>query len=141
MKSALEKILSSIPVDQWQTESLILLDWHDGPIEGVCLLERPTCAFYFQCIGEWHNPEGLDDRIFQVSDFPGITAAQVTELCVYGTQASPSKTLRVDPAFRRIEAILAMRGKPTLVVRTSDMKRFTAVWAVASSVTPNLPGT
>ena len=130
MNSKLEDILSSVPVDQWQTQNLILLYWHDGPVEGICELDRPVCTFYFRLIGACYNPDGLDDRIFHVSDLPELTVEQLTAISAHATKIPTQQSVEsdVDPADENIKAILKMRGKPVLIIRTVDMEHFTAMW-------------
>jgi len=134
MNSRLEEILSSVSVDQWQVQSTIIIAWYDGPREGLCVLAHPACAFYFRIIGEWYNPEGLDDRLFQVSDFPEITATQSEELNACGSQALGQYSDDFTPEREQtINTIIERRGPPILIVRTADWMSFEAIWSVIPS--------
>ena len=76
----LEKTLTAIPVDAWTTRQAIVLDWHDGPRQGVCSLSHPAAEFVFEQIDERHNPEGMDDRLFRLRHVPEGTVARALEV-------------------------------------------------------------
>jgi len=55
---------------RWGVAELIVLDYYDGPREGLCKLAIPAGEFSFKMIAERYNPDGLDDRFYRLSSLP-----------------------------------------------------------------------
>ena len=47
-----EDVLASQPCANWQTQQVIVVDWYDGPREGLCHLAQPASEFYFVVLAE-----------------------------------------------------------------------------------------
>jgi hypothetical protein len=54
---SLEHKLLSTPVDQWTVRQVVVLDWYDGPREGVCSLASPGGEFFFELLAERPSDE------------------------------------------------------------------------------------
>ena len=129
MELTLEAILSAVPISQWQIQSIIIVDWYDGPLEGICVLQHPVCIFYFKIIGAKYRPDDVDDRIFQISDFPGLTEAQSKDIIACGPQAfSHYSDVFTPETESKIISIIESKGKPVLIVRTADWISFEEMW-------------
>jgi hypothetical protein len=135
----LETVLSSLPPEQWVTRQATVYDWYDGPREGVCALSRPEAEFYFELLDERYNPDGLDDRLFRLSELPpGSVDAILSALQNLGTPVNsvwipvwkfPSEAAqqRAEQRLREIEAV----KRPTpMVILTQDMEQFLGCWNV-----------
>src|SRR5712691_11225607 len=79
-----------MPPDQWVPGQTIAFDWYDGPRAGVCSLGRPGGEFFFELLDERYNPDGLDDRLYRLSELPPGTVEEVqTALAVLGRPLNP----------------------------------------------------
>src|SRR5207248_66436 len=82
--------LAAAPVARWRTRRAVVLDWYDGPREGVCALAEPACEFYFELLDERPTADDLDDRLFRLSALPpGSVAALLACLAGQGEPAGP----------------------------------------------------
>ena len=68
----LEQLLGSLPCQKWQTRQAIVLDWYDGPRQGLCALDKPGGEFVFEILDERVNEQGLDDRLFRLRALPDV---------------------------------------------------------------------
>ncbi len=138
----LESKLASLPPSQWRTGRAIAFDWYDGPRSGVCRLAAPECEFQFELLDERYNPDGLDDRLFRLSELPAGSVATIeAAFNDSGLVGQPGEPLWV-PVWRfsnaadrqRVEAVieqvLASRRPTALVVISQDMIEFGGQWDV-----------
>ena len=123
----LEELLESLPVDQWQVAQVYNFDWHDGPREGVCSLTAPGGEFCFELLEERYNPDGLDYRLFRLSELPNGSVEEV--LSAVPDLASSSEPVR-RRAEQRLQMIRAKRRLTPLVVLTQDMIHFLGYWRI-----------
>jgi len=123
----LEELLQSLPADQWKVGQIYSFDWHDGPRAGVCSLAVPGGEFYFQMIDERYNPDGLDDRIFRLSELPAGSVAEV--LSVIPDLRSSDEAVR-QKAERQLERIENSRRPTSLVILSQYMDYFEGCWHV-----------
>lgn len=123
----LEELLLSWPVDQLRVSQVYSFDWYDGPREGVCSLAVPPCEFYFHLLDERYNPDGLDDRLFRLSELPPGSVSQVVSASA--DLAKPDEAVRRQ-AERRIDAATATKRPTSLVIHTQDMNQFLGCWNV-----------
>jgi hypothetical protein len=141
-----ENELLATPPHEWQTQLAIVLDWYDGPREGIASLESPKCEFYFQLLAERPTEADLDDRLFQISELPSGTLTAV--LAVLRTLGQPANAVWVptwrfesDDARRaaenKLDELLAKRRATDLVVWTRDMTEFLGCWHAARNGTPD----
>jgi hypothetical protein len=138
----LEKVLVSVPVEQWRTRQAIVSDWNDGPREGFCALANPEVEFHFSLLGERRNRDDADDRLFRLSEIPigsvALATKQLREVGLVPELASPvwcplwrfptdEARRRADQALHEIEA----ERKPTaMVILTRDLAEFLGCWRV-----------
>ncbi len=123
----LEELLKSTPPEQWKVGQLYALGWYDGPESGVCSLAVPGGEFYFEMIDERYNPDGLDDRIFRLSELPAGSVADV--LGIAPNLGSKYDATRKE-ANVRLEGICARKLPTTLIVHTQDWEHFLGCWKV-----------
>lgn len=142
---SLEAILNSRPVADWQTRRAIVLDWYDGPREGVCALSAPECEFFFALLAERANEDDLDDRLFRLAAVPIGTVDQLFEaLGGVGEKTDPVWTpvwRFPDEAQRRqaeqlVSTIESHRQPTNIVIATRDMRQFQGCWVQQPSVEP-----
>lgn len=133
----LKNKLTSRAPDDWVVDQVIVFDWYDGPRQGVACLTQPPCEFYFELLAERYNPNGLDDRLFRVSELPPGSVAKVLE----ATQAlgSPTNAVWVPTwkfssegerrqADQAINQILSARKDTGIVIASPDMATFLGCW-------------
>lgn len=130
----LEEVLAAVPVHDWRVHEVYSLDWQDGPRAGVCSLSTPRCEFYFDLLDERLNPEGLDDRLFRLSELPPGAVAEVVSAA--GELANVNEGTR-KKAQGRIQAVEAARRPTAVIVYTRDMRQFLGCWNINEVV----PGT
>ncbi|MFI8914503.1 hypothetical protein ACIGW4_23200 [Streptomyces sp. NPDC053513] len=116
---------------------LIVLDWRDGPLEGVLATGREAC-WYFRLFAERFEASGADDRLYGLWSIPGADAS-----ILLGEFGSPGGEPVVWPvvgglgspeAQSVVDALLsAERGLPRLIVRAPDFPEVLGVWDVTSN--------
>ena len=130
----IEAALVNTPCNLWRTRQAIVLDWNDGPREGLCALSNPGCEFHFELHTEKHAAADLDDRLYLISFLKTGSVDRVLEaLNQLGEPTRPVWTpiWRFDPSRGRINAEKVLDGivkskRPTgLIVRSNDMQHFT----------------
>lgn len=121
----LEELLAAVPLDQWKVGQVYSIDWYDGPRGGVCALTEPPCEFYFELLDERYNPNGLDDRLFRLSELP---SGSVQEVLSAAHDVQESRGRDHEQARRRMDAVTA-RARPTsVVIHTQDMEQILGFW-------------
>lgn len=137
----LTQILSSVPYTAWEAAQVIILDWHDSPREGVCLLAKPACSFYFRLVAE--SPQSdMFDGLFRISTF-GVEAFHelASLLAVLGPRTTPSwvpiwrftNEQLEEHITQGIQHILESVENTDVVVRTCDMLTFQGYWLQVNS--------
>jgi hypothetical protein len=123
----LEETLLSVPFNQWRVGQVYSYGWYDGPRDGGCRLVTPACEFYFELIDERYNPDGLDDRLYRLSEIPLGSVAEMEKLSHQWRNSDPAIS---QEATRRLDAIRAARRPTDLVVYSTYMNEFLGCWRV-----------
>jgi hypothetical protein len=137
MGTDLERILQGTPAQRWRTRQAVVLEWHDGPREGLCELETPKCTFYFQILAERKSGDQFDDRLFRVFELESGSVEQA--IAAFGTAHPPTSPIwaphgpyETEEEMKRIEDaienIISKRALTRIICRTKDMVQFTEVW-------------
>jgi hypothetical protein len=135
----LETLLTAVPVEQWVTRRAIAFDWYDGPREGVCSLAVPGGEFYFQLLEERYNPDGLDDRLYRLSELPPGSVEEIEKAIQdLGRPLNPVWVplwkFPSEAARQRAEEVVqTVQGKarPTpLIVWSRDLEHFLGCWQI-----------
>ena len=135
----LEAALRSLPVQEWKIRQVVVLDWYDGPREGICAMATPACYFYFHVLDERMSCEDLDDRLFQLSEIAPDIFTQI--LSMVSDLGSPTDAVWVplwsdrsevarQVAARHLQEILGKRRQTNVVIRTCGMQHFLGCWTV-----------
>jgi hypothetical protein len=130
----LEQVLETLPVAQWKSGQVYSFDWYDGPREGVCSLAAPGGEFHFELLEEQFDPDGLEKRLFRVSELPAGSVDEI--LSVVPDLASPSEPVRKG-AEQRIRMIDARKRPTSLVILTPDMRHFLGCWDLDRIANPS----
>ncbi|MEU6192750.1 hypothetical protein [Streptomyces sp. NPDC047061] len=119
-------------------EVLIIIDWHDGPVEGILWRRGEITCWYFKLFAERSETTVLDDRIFALWALPDSDGAVLSG--EFGESGNGAHVWPVSGGLGSIEArrivdgILSARpGSPSLLVRTSDFINIAGVWEVVMS--------
>jgi len=134
---SLEKVLESLPVDQWKTKQVIAFDWYDGPRAGVCSLSHPVAEFCFDLLDEKYNPDGCDHRLFRLSELPlGSVEEILKALEELGSPLNPvwvpvwrfPNDATRQTAEQTVERIGAAKRRTNLVLYSQDWEHFLGLW-------------
>jgi hypothetical protein len=129
----MQQALTTLPPKDWITKQVVVFDWYDGPRQGVAWMTKPECEFVFELLTERHNPDGLDDRLFRVSELPPGSVTQILEaIRLLGNPAnevwvplwkfdSEQERQRSD---QEIDRILSQQKRTPLVISSRDMITF-----------------
>jgi len=129
--------LTSLPPKHWVVDQVVVFDWFDGPRQGVGRLAKPACEFAFELLAERHNPDGLDDRLFRISELPQGSVTQILD--AIHSLGSPANVVWVPVwhfaseeekrrANRETELILSRRKDTGLVIYSRDMATILGCW-------------
>jgi hypothetical protein len=69
-----------IDVSDWHISEPVVFDWYDGPKHGVCVLDHMSMEIEFECIAERYNPDGMEHRIFSISQIESGAVAKIRNL-------------------------------------------------------------
>jgi hypothetical protein len=132
MTTEFESKLTSVPPEQWRVKRLEIVGWYDGPLEGLCELDSPSCTFYFELWAERLMADDVDDRLFRLSTLPEAIVEEMwqflsTEPAAYSTGFSQQVWAEQK---QRLDAWLATRTLSNLIVQTWDWKQFLRYWHI-----------
>ncbi|MFJ7963682.1 hypothetical protein [Streptomyces sp. NPDC096324] len=118
-----------------QPEVMVILDWRDGPLEGILRRRGGNVGWYFKLFAERLETSVLDDRLFALWEIPDSDSATLCEEfgeIGRGVQVWPvTGGLGSIEARRIVDGILAVKpGLPNLIVRTTDFAEILGVWEV-----------
>jgi hypothetical protein len=135
---ALTLVLDSTSISEWRTRQAIVFDWCDGPRQGICALAHPPCEFLFEIVDEKSNADGLDDRLFRLSELPIGSIDNALEALSVIRPKSPSRVwapiwkfpdaMTQQQAEETLEKITAARQETSAVISSSDMLKFQGYW-------------
>ena len=117
---------------------MIVFDWFDGPREGVCALTIPDAEFSFECVAERYNPEGLDHRLYSISQLRSGAVDEIANLTrlVDGhlNEKSISKwkyNIEEGRLFEpEIDEILESAQSTNLILYTLNFREFLGCWYI-----------
>jgi hypothetical protein len=131
--------LRNTPVASWRTGQAIVLDWYDGPREGLCRMEHPAAELTFILLAERATADDLDERLFSLAFLPSGTVANVLRALAFAGAPSapvwvPLWHSPVSEELARANEVVAAAMQSAvatdLVVATADFVRFEALWEV-----------
>jgi hypothetical protein len=136
VRTQIEAALKSVPLEEWQIKQIVALGWYDGPIFGLCELERPQICFCFNILGQRFD-DAWSDRLFRLGDAPPDAVEQaIAALQDLGPPRSPSwapiwrfsSEEAEHETNRRIDEILASVTPTDIIVRAIHMEQFLGYW-------------
>jgi hypothetical protein len=117
--------------------AIVLLDWRDGPIEGIAEIIDVQAYWLFQLFAERVSSEDLDDRVYLFSPISHDVAAPIRKF----DQVSANRPL-VWP-FEDDPSPLAIRGavdkavasaQPALMlIRSVDFRKVQGIWRLTTA--------
>src|SRR5262245_41299758 len=57
-------LLQAAETSELRLRAIVLIDWHDGPLEGIAELAEPVSCWHFRMLGERRRSDDLDDRTY-----------------------------------------------------------------------------
>lgn len=142
MEAELEATLRSVPVSEWKAKQVLALDWDDGPVMGLCQLDKPECTFRFEVIARGYGAE-RDERLFEVSGArDGAMEDAFLVLAPLGRPITPvwMPIWRFDneetqrQVEQAIDQILAASIPTPMIVLARGMANFLGYWHGADPV-------
>lgn len=137
MSLQLQNIFSSLPPEDWRVKQIIVLDWYDGPREGLCEMLQPHCCFHFKLLAEQIIKGRVVDNLFCVSEAPMDAIVKMLDyLSELGHPTNstwtpiwnfPNEFSKLE-AERKIDALLSNLIKANIILQTKDMDRFSGYW-------------
>ena len=136
-----QNALLSLPPLDWSVDQVIVFDWYDGPRQGIARLAKPECEFIFDLLAERPNADGLDDRLFRVSEIPpGSVSRVLTAIRWLGNPTnvvwvpvwkfdSEEERIRAD---QEIDRILNQQRSTGLMISSRDLTTFLGCWQEAA---------
>jgi hypothetical protein len=130
--------LVGTPLDRLRPTRLVVLDWYDGPLEGLLEFTAPGTAWRYRLFAERRPPEDIDERFMLLSEVPFELWLELVGFLTdaYGPQGSswvPNGKLPVE--LRAVEDDLLSRlersaREPELMIRADMLPAITGIWAL-----------
>jgi len=116
-------------------EMLIILDWRDGPVEGVLRRTGGRSCWYFKLLAERLEALTMDDRLFglwSIADEASTILDKEFGEISNGSRIWPAVGGIGSDEVRGIvdEVVSAKWGTPSFIVRTPDFADVLEVWKV-----------
>ncbi len=112
--------------------SIVLLDWHDGPLEGVAELADPVSFWYFRVLGERPNRDDLDERIYllaqvskQAIERIRIAAGPIDEKPLVWPFSERSNFVEIQAA---VDDAIASASPPALLIQSTRFREVEGIW-------------
>ncbi|MET8250962.1 hypothetical protein [Micromonospora sp. NPDC005197] len=132
--SEVDDLLESARSGALKLQAVVVVDWRDGPIEGLALLSAGKGLWKFQLFAELPSSEDLSERLFLFSALTERSAErQLLQV------AADSRLPLIWPFGERpdavavvsaVDAALETAERPTLVVSSRDFDVVTKVWLI-----------
>jgi len=127
-------LLAAKPQDL-RLRPIVLLDWRDGPIEGIANIGDVRAYWLFRLFAERAVSDDLDDRVYL---FSPISEDLVTSIRKFDGMAAdrplvwPFENEPNPLAIRStVDKAVASAYPPVLLVRSADFRRVEGIWRVA----------
>jgi len=142
MGTSLDILLTSVPLSEWKVRQVIVFDWSDGPIEGVCELATPFSCFHFRLFAQREMQDDTDSRLFKLSELPlGMMNRILNLLKVLGhpnkivwTPRWSFKTIEQQKIVEKdLENLLEQGVLTRIILSSKDMVHFQDYWITTSS--------
>ena len=136
---SLERALASVPPNQWRMRKAIILDWHDGPHEGLCELSTPLCCFLFQLFADEAHPDTVGP-LFILSE---MSLGAVDQLASILTELGEQMDRVWIPIWRftnqaaqiraeqDVDRLLATARPTNITICTKNIEQFSGCWQLA----------
>lgn len=125
-------VLSAAETGRLQLRSVVLLDWHDGPVEGIAEASDPLSYWQFRMLGERTSKDDLDDRIYLLSHVP--RSAMEPILAIVGPPGSKPLVWPFNAHSAQaevetmVDAAINSADKPALLVQSRGFRDIKGVW-------------
>ena len=125
-------VLSAAETGRLQVRSIVLLDWHDGPVEGIAEVSDPLSHWQFRMLGERISEDDLDDRIYLLSHVPRLAMEPILAI------AGPSGSTPLVWPFtahsaqaeigNMVDAAINSADKPALLIQSRGFRDVNGIW-------------
>ena len=116
--------------------SIVLLDWHDGPIEGIVEVENPVSYWHFRLFAERPLSDEPDERIYALSLISERAIDPVRSAVDDFGQKPLVWPFEKDDSHREVEALvdsaIALADAPSLLVDSVDFRTIKGIWRLVS---------
>ncbi len=85
MPKLFHQLIKETPFTLWQIDQIVIFDWNDGPIDGICQLITPKISFRFRVFAE-RRSDNFDERLYIIDELNSSNfQVIVSSLSVLGT--------------------------------------------------------
>jgi hypothetical protein len=128
--------LVAAQTDALRLRSIVLLDWRDGPIDGIVKVEEPVSHWHFRLLAERPSADELDDRIYVFSLIPE-SAIEVIRSAAGSFGDKPlvwpyEKEDGHEDIATLVDSAIASANAPSLLVQSADFHEVKGVWRLAN---------
>jgi hypothetical protein len=126
-------VIAGAPASQWIVERVIVLDWYDGPREGLLILSKPDAAFYFRAAAELAEPRASGEALHALT---AIDRGELDAIVARLGTPEQGKTWVVDAPsggddeLARLLTAVKRRAPLPYWIRSTDLTSFSEVWRV-----------
>lgn len=120
-----EEQLKSTAVGSWLVRDLVVFGWYDGPTDGLCAFDRPSCEVFFQMIDERYNEDGLDHRLYRLSEIPAGSVDEAQALYELFPKSDQSKQVAIRSRWAEIRA---NAHRTSLIVYSQNFRQFLGLY-------------
>ncbi|WP_436495339.1 hypothetical protein [Actinokineospora sp. HUAS TT18] len=109
----------------------VILDWFDGPVEGILQFVEDGSCWHFKLFAERVSSDDLDDRVFALSRVDADQLKAV--LAEFDEGQTPlvwpfGSGERSAAAKVSVKRVIASAESPILLVRSQNLSRVDAFW-------------
>jgi hypothetical protein len=116
---------------------VVLLDWRDGPIEGIADIGDMRAYWLFRLFAERASHDDLDDRVYLFSPISEEVMTSIQEFDSLTADRPLVWPFDSDPnplAIRgAVDKVVSSSNPPLLLIRSADFRRVQGIWRVAAT--------
>ena len=144
MTGPFDSALIALLTKEWTPRQLLIFDWYDGPIDGLCQPTDSEVCLHFSSLAEqWHGGPvherlfGLrrvrDSAIREVQIAYGVTSQPAEQVCSAPPYRSEAERLAVEAV---LEDLIGTSSPTRVAIRSSDMLSVLDIWILNGHATP-----
>ena len=125
-------LLQAAETGTLRLRSIVLLNWHDGPLEGIAEIADPVSFWHFRMLGERTSSDDLDDRIYLLAHVSGPTVERITANAVPVDEKPLVWPFDERPnsaeVRKAVDDAIASAAGPTLLIQSATFRDIKGIW-------------